>query len=227
MDTLPKSILQMRDTLPKSILQMRDSPLVYTGVNPTKDLDDFTKMAESRRQESNDAVEKAKFANNKWIDFSQPIKTESTLSQSLPKGKLPKTFAGTTGAADIEHDWKIFAGTEADTWIVGEGDVYFVEQGGKITVPATTLSGTSGKIYLKVSRDASSRAGSAPVPELAAEVPASTESSQYFELGEVPSLNQKQFTPIRVYEDLFVVNGEFMLGNLAIFGDNFYPLPTT
>lgn len=211
----------------KSILELRGTPIIRTGVNPIDDLKRFAQASERMRQGANEAVEKARFANSKWIDISEPTKTEARLAQGNPKGQLPLKNIRIPDSEILYFDFKVTpAGT--DEWTVAEGDLLFMGQGTNVTVAESTVSGAEGKIYLRVTRDPSSRAASSPTYGIEATVPASTQEFQYFEIAAVggdPLVNQKQFTPIRIYEDLIVVNGEFKYGNLAILGDNLYDLP--
>lgn len=207
-----------------SILSQRNDE----KVDPVADLGKFTAKSDTQVKEKN-----TKEANG-WraimengVKFTDPVKNEAGMPP-IAKGKFPRQEEPVVGGADIEHEWKIEASAEDETWGVGGGTLILNGQGNNVTVLAGEVTGASGVVYLQITRNPSTRVASAPKFGLAETLPTSTETTQYFRLGVVggtPNIQQKQFQPISVLEDLFVINGAFMLGNLALFGDNLYTPP--
>ncbi len=200
-------------------------------VDPIGELNKFASEA-SKRNDQKNAEEKKAWGKQReeGLKFSDPVKSEAGMPPIL-KGKFPRVEdPAKSGETGVDHDWKIIAsGTaEAPTWTVAQGLVYYLNDSTVATVGNTTVEGEQGGVYLHIVRDASSRAATAQTVEFYADAPATTETDQYFLLGNVggtPSISQKQFTPVRVFEDLFVVNGEFKLGSIAMLADNLYTPP--
>ena len=163
------------------------------------------------------------------LTFTEPVKNEAGMAP-IPKGKFPRQEGPEIDKFSLSYDWRITpAGTaETPAWTVGEGRMYYLNDATEATVASTSVAGEVGSIYMHVTRDPASRAVTAQVVEFYVETPLTGETDQYFELAAVggdPAIIQKQFTPIRVYEDLFVVNGEFKLGNIAMLSDTLYAPP--
>ncbi len=196
-------------------------------VDPSKDLGEFAAKSDAQKKER-DGEERKRWGKQReqGIAFTEPVKTEAGMPP-ISKGKFARGEETVRQQGGVDCDWRI---TPAEGgWTVADGKVYYLNDSTEATVLSTTVLGEGvGSIYLHVTRDPASRAVTAQVVEFSAGVPFTGESDQYFELGRVggtPSIIQTQFTPIRVYEDLFVINGEFRLGNIAMLADNLYALP--
>ena len=175
----------------------------------------------------------------KGIRITDPATVEAKMPPIL-KGKFPQNEDqggrnGTGTGAGVDHDWKITSAAVDEAtlnrWTVATGKVYYLNDATEALVLSTSIEGGTGSIYLHIVRNPVTRLVTAQTVEFLAAVPFTGESDQYIELGaisvieDLPSLIQKQFTPIRVYEDLFVINGEFKLGNIAMLADNLYAPP--
>jgi hypothetical protein len=198
-------------------------------VDPAKDLGEFTAKSDAQGKEANVAMRK-KGIDGKIIVFTDPVKSEAGMPPIL-KGQIPKHRDEANADSEvIDYDWKIVASGDArnPAWTVGEGKVYYLNDATEATVLSTSVEGEAGGIYLHITRNPASRAVTAQTVELYVETPFTGESDQYFLLGNVggsPVIIQRQFTPIRVYEDLFIINGEFKLGSIAMLADNLYTPP--
>jgi hypothetical protein len=131
-------------------------------------------------------------------------------------------------SANTFHPWKVSYAGEDDWTVVGD-TVY--SQGDPIIVADTTVSGTTGYVVLKITRDSTSREITAAVVEFATEVTASYYTDQYRVLAKVgtestPKVVQLQFEEIRILEDRVLVNGESKLVGLEVSHRNNYDLPT-
>lgn len=120
----------------------------------------------------------------------------------------------------IRHPWKVAKGGQRDDadapeWTVTGGDVY--SQGGVITVVDGAVNLKKGWIYLKITRNTSSRAVTAvEIAFTTTTIPESDYSDQYIAIAyvdeDVSDLPlQLLFQELKVWEEMTVVNGEFKL----------------
>jgi len=200
-------------------------------IDPIGDLGKFAADTDAKGKELN-----AKERNGwraimeKGIKFTDPVKVEAGMPPIL-KGKFPRNEnpADAADAADSSaHDWKIILGGEENTWTIAQGNVFYLNDSTTATVESTSVVGEVGSIYLHIERNPATRVVTAQTVGFYVETPLTTETDQFIELGAVggtPAIIQKQFTPVRVFEDLFVINGEFRLGSIAMLADNLYTLP--
>lgn len=211
---------------PPSILEIRQRRGINDRIDPISELGEFAAKSDAQAKEF-DAGERRRWGKmrEEGIRFTEPVKLEAGMPPVF-KGKPTDEGGRQELEAPLLFDWKI---TPADGgWTVADGVVYYLNDGTSTTVLSTTVAGETGIIYLHLTRDPSSRAVTAAVVEFQAAAVASTQTDQYIELGTVSTetgVRQTQFTPVRVFEDLFVVNGEFRYGSIAMFGDNVYELP--
>lgn len=210
-----------------SILSQRNEP----RLNPSEDLGKFAKESDAQGKAADVAMRK-KGMDGKLIVFTEPVKNEAGMMSPISKGKFPRQEEPATGGSSVDHDWKVTISAAAEdnepAWEVAAGNVHYINESVSAVIPVTSVLGETGTIYLHLTRDPASRSVTLAEVEFYVEAPIATETDQFIELayvGGAPSIVQKQFTPIRVYEDLFVINGAFKLGGLAFFGDNLYDPP--
>lgn len=209
----------------ESMMSQRQKDKLAEKIDPVGDLGKFAADRDKRSKED-DKEMRRRDISGKAINFTDPVKNEAGMPP-VPKGKFPRQEAQQAAGDGVDHDWKIAVGADANTWTAG-GTIYYLNDATESTVDSTTVTGAVGSIYLHVKRDPASRARTNETVEFHEVAPLTGEADQYFLLGRVggtPNIIQDQFTPIRVYEDLFVINGEFRLGSIAMLADNLYALP--
>jgi hypothetical protein len=199
-------------------------------VNPVKELGEFAAKSDAQKKQR-DTEDRKRWGKQReqGLTFTDPVKNEAGMPPII-KGKFPRNEKEDANIGGIEHEWKITASGTADApaWTTGEGTMFYLNDGTEATVASTSVEGAAGGIYVHVVRNPATRLVTAQTVEFYAEPPLTTETDQFFRLGRVggtPAIIQDQFTPIRVYEDLFVVNGEFKLGSIAMLADNLYTPP--
>ena len=148
---------------------------------------------------------------------------------------VPDTVSPPGGGGGMLHQWKptIVSATTFD-----QTGGTLTSQAGfpPITVAdATALSATeSGHSILTINRNSSTRAveGTVEITYAAGALPASTYSAQIVPLakvtvatGRITEILPLKFEELHIFEDLAVVNGEFMLADLLIGGRNIYEPP--
>jgi hypothetical protein len=131
----------------------------------------------------------------------------------------------------IHHPWKVTPGEEEGTWDVF-GDYVFSSE---VILPVfnETITGDGGWIYLKTTRDSSSRELTDAELLFGATIPESDYEYQYRAIAYVDSeaeapdkpIRQVQFEEIRIEELLIVANGEFRLAPVEMSSRNRYELP--
>lgn len=195
-------------------------------IDPISDLGKFAaqKDAKSKDREALDRQTHLK-QREEGLKFTAPVKSEAGMPPVL-KGKFPRVEATEETSNGVDCDWRVTS--VEGGWTVGDGNFHDLNANTSELILSTTVVGEAGLIYFHIERDPASRAITSKGIEFYVEVPISSESDQYIEIaavGGTPSIIQKQFTPIRVYEDLFVINGEFRFGSIAMLADTLYELP--
>jgi len=197
-------------------------------VDPIGDLGKFAADTDAKGKELNAKERNGwRAVMEKGIKFTDPVKVEAGMPPIL-KGKFPNEDQANAVGSSADHDWKITSGEEENTWTVAQGNVFYLNDSTTATVASTSVEGETGGIYLHIERNPATRLATAQTVEFYVETPLTTETDQFIELGAVggtPAIIQKQFTPVRVFEDLFVINGEFKLGSIAMLADNLYTPP--
>lgn len=147
----------------------------------------------------------------------------------------PETGVPPGGSDILNRQWK--ATQASDTTIDHTGGTLTSQAGfSPITVAdVTALSATaSGHVILTVGRDSSTRAisGTPAITYAAGTLPESDYNSQIIPLTKVTVTDDViseilplKFEELHIFEDLCVVNGEFMLADLLIAGRNIYEPP--
>ena len=136
-----------------------------------------------------------------------------------------------TGGDGGHHQWKVMFKSSVEdvkSWSVVGGTVY--TESASISVSDKEVTGDSGYVLLKITRNSASRKATEAVVEFSETVPESDYTTQYRVLAYVSSagdnpVTQHQFEEIRIFEDLAVVNGEFQLVGLEMSHRNYYAPP--
>ena len=217
-----------------SMMNAQDRKKLMEQLNPAQDLRDFTtKSQDQSRADSLKRKSVADLLKESAILITGPVENNARPPQ-LPQPRGINRFPNDSvdGSGRFIHEWKIVSGqVDQQTefmWNVSGGKIYYLNDATEATVPDTQVEGETGTIYLHVERNPSSRAVTGQTIEFHQETPLTGESDQYFELGRVggtPRIFQKRFSPIHVFEDLFVINGEFKLGNISMLADSLYGPP--
>jgi hypothetical protein len=136
---------------------------------------------------------------------------------------LPGIISPPGGAPpEMKHPWKVKMGDDAEDegikeWEFVGGTVY--SQGASIFVADGVVTGGSGFVVLKTTRNSSSRALTSASVEWQSAVATSDEDTQYRVLAKVntttdPLVLQLQVEEIRIWELMLVENGEFRLNGM-------------
>ena len=136
-----------------------------------------------------------------------------------------------TAGDSIYHPWRVlFKSSDEDvkSWSVVGGTVY--TQDAPIVVEDAEVTGDSGYVLLKITRNSASRKATEAVVKFSETVPESDYTTQYRVLAYVSSaddnpVTQHQFEEIRIFESRVVVNGAFRLVGLEMSHRNYYELP--
>jgi hypothetical protein len=123
------------------------------------------------------------------------------------------------GGDETNHPWKVVRGPQIDDvgereWLVTGGSVF--SQGGETVVDDTAVNISLGYVFLKLSRNLTTRVVTDAVIETGPTVPTSDYAHEYRPLAYVDDTSanpplQLQFQEVRVYELMYVANGEFKL----------------
>lgn len=132
-----------------------------------------------------------------------------------------------SGGASVNHPWKVTMTDEGEFYISG-GTVH--GNGGPFVVAPKTELIESGIIWVKITRDSSSREMTAAVIGSGVSVPTSDYTDQYRPIAAVddagsPPVLQLQFQELRVEELMIVANGEFELLSVDAAARNTYDPP--
>jgi hypothetical protein len=179
----------------------------------------------------------------KWV--SPQERTANTLGATDHGGSrgdnvggydVPDTVTPPGGSGEtLLRQWKATAASE--TTIDCTGGVFTTQPDFTAVTVAdvTALEATaSGHVILSIARVSSTRAvtGTPTISYAAGAIPASTQSEQIIPLAKVTVADEAiteimplQFEELHIFEDLAVVNGEFMLSDLRLAGRNIYAPP--
>jgi hypothetical protein len=136
----------------------------------------------------------------------------------------------------LSHEWKVSFQGETEgpvyNWFVKGGDV--VTQGGTFTVADAVITGESGYVLLKITRDGTSREATDATLVVTTEATITTSdyTDQYIALAYVDSalepderIKQLKFERIIILEEFYVENGEFKNNSYHVAHHNTYDPP--
>jgi hypothetical protein len=173
-------------------------------------------------------------------------------NQAIPDVTLPRVGFPTQRPYNIEvniedandyvppkHPWRVLPSKEEKdgsgnpismTWEYVGGTVYTCGQGDDIEIEDGTIEGDVGYALLHTTRDSSTREVVAAEVIFSSEVTVSDYTDQYRVLAYMdteasPRVRQEQFEEIRLYEELVVENGSFILQGYEISHRNNYEPP--